>query len=152
MLRDKLSHAKHEYHWAKTVSATETPSNGVDLKGFSSATVLVSVGAMTNSGSTDLETWSFSLQESDSESSGFANVDEDDFLLDYGTNDGSVSSGVFATVDDDEDELDDEQNLTVGYIGTKRYIRVVATAANTPGDTPIAVSVVKESMQKPQAD
>lgn len=150
MLKDRISHAKHELHWAKTISSDETPSDGIDLKGFSAATVLVSVGALTNSGSSPLEKWEFTIQESDSESSDFADVSSDDLLVDYGTNDGSVSSGVFATVDAGNDNLDENQNLAIGYIGTKRYIKVNATATNSPGDTPIAVSVIKESLQKPQ--
>lgn len=148
MLRDKLSHAKHELHFADTLSSTNDP-DGVDLQGFTSATVICSIGAITNVTNSPQPSWTLKLQESDSASSGFSDVDEDDMLVDYGNNDGSVTSGVFATVDD---AGEDDANYTVGYIGTKQYIRVVATAANTPGNTPIAVSVVKESMQKPQAD
>lgn len=152
MLKDRLSHAKHELHWAKTISSDETPTDGVDLQEFSSATVIVSVGALSSSGSSPLEKWEFTIQESDSESSGFSNVDDDDVLTEYGKNDGSVSSGVFATVDADNDNLDENQNLSIGYIGTKRYIKVNAAATNSPGNTPIAVSVIKEALQKPQDD
>lgn len=152
MLRDKLSHFEHELHWAKTVSSDETPSSGVDLQGYSAATVLVSIGALADSGGSPLENWEFKIQESDTSNSGFSEVDEDDLLLEYGKNDGSVSSGVFATVDANEDELDENQNLTVGYIGSKRYIKIDAVANNSPGNTPIAVSVIKEALQKPQAD
>ena len=148
MLRDRISHAKHEIHWVKTLdgNSAETPSSGIDLKGYSAATVLCSIGELTSVGSSPLEKWTFALQESDSESSGFSAVDEDDMLLDYGNNDGSVSSGVFATVDAADE---DEANYSVGYIGTSRYIRVVATPTNSPGNTAIAVSVIKEALQKP---
>lgn len=157
MLRDKVSHFKHELLFAKTLDGTskEEPANGVDLKGYSAATVVCSVGSMTNTGnSPDVEKWELSLEESDSESSGFSAVDEDDMLLDYGTNDGSVTSGVFATIDDEEDGgLADNQNFVVGYIGTKRYIRVVADpSSDSPGDTPIAVTVIKEALQKPASE
>ena len=148
-LRDKISHAKHEYHWAKTVTTTETPSAGIDLKGFGSATVLCSIGTMTNVANSPQPSWKFKLQESDSAGSGFTVVDEADILLDYGNNNGSVADGVFATVDA---AAEDEANYSVGYIGSSRYIRVVATAANTPGATPIAVSIIKEAYQKPASE
>ncbi len=148
MLRDRISHAKHELMFADTLSATNDP-DGVDLKGFSAATVICSVGEITNIANSPTPSWTLKLQESDSASSGFSDVDEGDMLLDYGNNDGEATDGVFATIDAADE---DDTNYTVGYIGTSRYIRVVATAADTPGDTPIAVTVVKESMQKPQAD
>jgi len=143
MLKDRISHAKHELMFAGTLTATNDPS-GVDLQGFSAATVVCSIGEMTNVGNT--ESWTFALEESDSVASGYTDVAESDMLLEYGNNDGSAASGVFATVDD---AAGDEANYTVGYSGSKRYIRVVATAANTPGATTIAVSVIKEALQKP---
>ena len=96
MLRDKISHAKHELLFCKTVSATETPTNGVDLKGYASATAVCSIGTVTNIANSPQPSWTFKLQESDDNSS-FTDVAESDMLLDYGNNDGSVSSGVFAT-------------------------------------------------------
>jgi hypothetical protein len=149
MLKDKLSHSKNEKHFCKTLTATETPSSGVDLKGFSAATVICTVGAITNIANSPTPSWTLTLQESDSASTGFTAVDDDDALTTYGNNDGSLTAGVFATIDaaDEDDAI-----YTVGYIGTKRYIRVVATAADTPGATPISVVVQKEALQKPQDD
>ncbi len=152
MLKDRISHAKHELLFCEETDATKTPGTGIDLQGYSAATVVCSVGALTNSGSSPPEKWEFKLEESDSSGSGFSAVDSDDILLDYGKNDGSVSSGVFATVDADTLDLDENQNISVGYIGSKRYIRVVATPSNTPGNTPLAVSVIKEGLQKPTDD
>ena len=40
----------------------------------------------------------------------------------------------------------DDAVYRVGYVGIRRYLRVVATAANTPGNTPIAVLVVGEKL------
>ena len=147
MLRDKISHAKHEHVFCKTLSATET-SGGVDLKGYSSATVICSIGEITNIANSPTPSWTFKLQESDNDST-YSDVAESDMLLDYGNNDGSVTSGVFATVDA---AAEDDANYSVGYIGTSRYVRVVATAADTPGATPIAVNVVKEALQKPASE
>lgn len=146
-LRDMISHAKHEYVFCKTLTATET-SSGVDLKGYSSATVLCSIGAMTNAANSPTPSWTFALEESDDDST-YTDVAEADILLDYGNNDGSVTSGVFATVDA---ASEDAANYSVGYIGSSRYIRVVATAADTPGNTPVAVNVIKEALQKPASE
>lgn len=148
MLKDMISHVKNELLFCKTVSATETPTNGVDLQGFTSATVVCSIGTITNISNSPTPSWTFKLQESDNDSS-YSDVAEADCLVTYGSNDGSVTSGVFATVDAADK---DDANYTIGYIGTKRYVRVVATAADTPGNTPIAVNVIKESMQRPQDD
>lgn len=148
MLRDKISHVKNELHFADTLSSTNDP-DGVDLQGFYSCNVLCAVGEMTNVDGSPAESWTLKLQESDSASSDFTDVDEDDMLLEFGNNDGSATGGVFATIDSADE---DDAVYTVGYIGTKRYIRVVATAANTPGDTPISVIMVKGSMDKPQDD
>lgn len=146
MLRDMISHVKNTLHFAGTYSSTKTPTNGIDLTGYSSCTILCAIGAMTNSGSGQ---WTFTLQESDSQSSGFSTVGSADVLLDYGLNDGSISSGVFATVDA---ASEDEAVYTIGYIGSKRYVRVVATAANTPGNTAITCAMALGALQKPQDD
>jgi hypothetical protein len=37
---------------------------------------------------------------------------------------------------------EDDEAYRVGYIGTKRYVRVVAIAANAPGNTPLSVLAV----------
>lgn len=149
MLRDTISHVKNELHFAETLSATKDDATGVDLQGFSACNVICAVGEITNISNSPTPSWTLKLQESDSSSSDFSDVDGDDILLEYGNNDGSVTSGVFATIDA---AADDDAVYTVGYIGTKRYIRVVATADDTPGDTPISVVMVKQSMDKPQDD
>lgn len=87
----------------------------VDLQGFNSATLVVSTGAIVGAGD-----FSVKLQESDTETLGdFTDVDADDLL-------GSFS----ATLPADSVE-------TVGYRGTKRYVRVVFTRN---GGTSIAAS------------
>lgn len=128
-------------HYCGTYTATQTPSSGVDLKGLRQAEVVVYVGAVTNiDASPDDASWTFTLEHSDLESSGFAAVADDDVVLEDG---GSISSGLFATVDA---AAEDEAIYRVGYVGSKRFLRVVATAASTPGDSPIAVMVVGEKL------
>lgn len=148
MLKDMISHVKNELLFADTYSSDNSPSSGVDLQGFSSATVVCSVGPMTNVGGSPPESWELKLYESD-DNSAFTEVAESDTLLSYGNNDGAVNSGVFATIDAADK---DDANYTIGYLGSKRYIKVDAVATNTPGNTAIACNVIKEALQKPQDD
>lgn len=148
MLRDHLALSKNVLLFAKTVTATETPSTGIDLKGFSSCTVVCSVGTITNVANSPQPSWTLALQHSD-DNSAFSAVASTDVNLTYGKNDGSITNGVFATIDA---AAEDDAIFTIGYIGVKRYIRVVATAANTPGATPIAVTVNLGALQIPQDD
>jgi hypothetical protein len=149
MLRDAISHSKNELHFCKSLTATETPSTGVDLKGFNSATIIAAIGTITNIANSPVPSWTLKLEESDSAATGFSAVAEADMLLDYGNNDGSVTTGVWATIDA---AAEDDKIYTCGYIGTKRYIRVIATAADTPGATPVTVVIQKGALQKPQDD
>jgi len=148
MLKDFVSKTANKYHYAGIYTATETPGSGIDLKGCSSATVICLIGAITNIANSPVPSWTFTLQDSADDST-YAAVETADVLITYGKNDGAVASGVFATIDA---AADDAALYSIGYIGDKRYIRVVATAADTPGNTAIAVSVVCESLQKPQDD
>ena len=126
-------------HWTKTVTATETPSSGVDVRDYGAALVLATVGAITNIANSPVPSWTLKLQESDDDST-FTDVAAADVALADHNNDGSITSGVFATIDAADE---DDQCYSCSYIGTKRYIRVVATAADTPGATPISVVVAR---------
>lgn len=128
-------------HYGGTYTSTQTPSSGVDVSDLVSAEILVDIGTITNIANSPVPSWTFALQHSDSESADFEAVASADVALNSGNNDGAVSSGVFATVDA---AAEDDTVYRVGYIGTKRYVRVVATAADTPGATPISVLVVGE--------
>lgn len=139
--RDMHSHVKAVQHIsAADYTATETPTNGVDTQGFDSAEFLISIGAVTNIANSPQPSWTFKLQESDSQSSGFSDVTDSSVVL-TGSAASPVtspdsSSGVFLTVDA---ASEDDAVYRVGYVGAKRYVRVVATAANSPGSTPISV-------------
>ncbi len=152
--RDLHSNVKVVQHVAaQAITATNTPSNGVDLKGFESAEFLISVGAVTNIANSPQPTWAFKLQDSDDDST-FADVTNSDYVL-VGSAASPVaapdsSTGVFLTIDD---AAEDAATYRVGYVGPKRYVRVVATAANTPGSTPYAVvAVLGNPHQTPTAD
>ena len=128
-------------HINGTVSTTQTPTNGVDLQGLASAEIVVDIGAVTNIANSPQPSWTFALQHSDTVNSGFAAVEATDAVLPDGAALGA--NGVFATVDD---AAEDDAIYRIGYIGNKRYVRVVATAANTPGNTPICVTVAGEEL------
>lgn len=142
-LRDLHSNVKAVSHIIGTVSATQTPTNGVDTLGFSAVEFAIHIGTVTNIANSPQPSWAFKLQESDSQSSGFTDVVTAADVL-VGSAQSPVttpdaSTGVFLTVDG---AADDDKVYRIGYIGTKRYVRVVATAANTPGNTPLSVIAI----------
>lgn len=152
--RDLHSNIKVVQHVAaQAITTTNTPSNGVDLKGFESAEFLIAIGTVTNIANSPQPSWAFKLQDSDDDSD-FSDVTDSNVVL-VGSAKSPVaapnsSTGVFLTVDA---AAEDAQTYRVGYVGAKRYVRVVATAANTPGSTPYAVvAVLSNAHQTPTAD
>lgn len=103
---------------APAVVAANTNGITVDLKGFDSALFVVNTGAIDAAGA-----FSIKLQESDTGTSGWADVVPADIL-----------GGAPAT-------LEANAAYRIGYIGSKRkrYVRAVATKA---GGTSIALGVV----------
>lgn len=144
IMRDLHSNIKAVQHVAAALkTATDTPSNGIDRSGFSSLEFLIAIGAVTNIANSPQPTWAFKLQESDSISSGFTDVVDANMVL-VGSAKSPVaapnsSTGVFLTVDD---AAEDAQVYRIGYIGNKRYVRVISTAVNTPGNTPLAIIAI----------
>lgn len=95
---------------------TTTKSNILDTRGFQSVAVLITIGAFTGAdGSDHLD---FTLQESDT-------TNDVDFTNVAAGN----QQGTFATVNDTTTTV--KKNQIVGYIGIKRYIRVVGTYTGT---------------------
>ena len=141
-------------HISGAKTATVTPSNGVDLRDFvGGVDVAIHVGVVTNIANSPHPSWTFHFEESDSVSSGFTavtnsdDVDIEGSLTPVTTPDSST--GVFLTIDA---AAEDDATYRVGYLGSKRYLRVVATAANTPGSTPIVVLILGVPRLKPGAD
>lgn len=141
-------------HISGAKTATVTPSSGVDLRDFvDGVDVFIHVGAVTNIANSPQPSWTFHFEESDSESSGFTavtssdDVDIEGSLAPVTTPDSAT--GVFLTIDA---ASEDDNTYRVGYLGSKRYLRVVATAANTPGSTVIVALVVGVPRLKPGAD
>lgn len=113
----------------------DTNGTGADLQGFESATVIAMVGAegITLSGTDKIE---FKLEHSDDDSTYTAVTASADVV--EGTVD---SSGIFATFDDNAEA---PAVATIGYVGGKRYVRVVDERSGTHGSaTPTAAVIVK---------
>lgn len=103
---------------APAVLAANTNGVSIDLKGFDSALFVINTGAIDAAGD-----FTVKLQESDTGTSGWTDVDAADLL-------GSVPATLAANT-----------AYRIGYIGSKRkrYVRAVATKA---GGTSIAAGVV----------
>jgi len=127
---------------AEALDADNTPV-AIDLNGYSSALVefSVGVGGITFSGTNKVE---FKLTHSDDDST-YTAVDIDDVDL-TDSNISAVGSGgivysliaahAAATV------------VNVGYVGNKRYLKVLADFSGTHGTaTPMACSVIKGNPQ-----
>tara|TARA_Y100000114_G_scaffold38332_1_gene34007 strand:+ start:592 stop:1056 length:465 start_codon:yes stop_codon:yes gene_type:complete len=124
---------------AAAVRSAAANGTGVDLQGYESATVLVDVGA---EGDTLSSTVFFevSLEESDDNST-FTDVEQ------AGIVDGTIASGgIFLKLDGTTGGDPDSSGgiFRVGYVGGKRYIRVVLAKTGTHSNgTPLGAMVIK---------
>ena len=117
-MRDTYHGFKAVTALAAAVVAANTNGVAVDLKGYDSALFLVGTGAIEAAGD-----FTVKLQESDTGTSGWTDVDPKDLL-----------DGV-------PDELEADTAYRIGYIGSKRkrYVRAVAVKS---GGTSIALNVI----------
>ena len=141
-------------HISGAKTATVTPARGVDLRDFAGGVdALIYVGAVANIASSPQPSWTFHFEESDSDTSGFTAVTNADDVDIEGSLSPvaapNASTGVFLTVDA---AAKDDKIYRVGYLGSKRYLRVVATAANTPGSTEIVATILGQPLLRPAAD
>lgn len=123
---------------AAAVTTTQT-STAINTAGADSVEFLISIGTVTNIANSPQPSWAFKLQDS-ADNSTFADVTDSNHVL-VGSAQSPVaapnsSTGVFLTVDA---AAEDAKTYRVGYVGPKQYVRVVGTAANTPGSTPMAI-------------
>ena len=114
---------------------------GVDLQGYESATVLVDVGAEGDTLSSSVH-FEISLEESDDDST-YTDVAQASII------DGTIASGgIFLKLDGTAGGNPDSTGgiFRVGYVGNKRYIRVVIAKTGTHSTgTPIGAMVVRGS-------
>ena len=120
----------------KTAAANGT---GVDLQGYESATVLVEVGAEGDTLSSSVY-FEVSLEHSDDDST-YTDVAQADII------DGTISSGgIFLKLDGTANGNPDTAGeiYRVGYVGGKRYVRVVLAKTGTHSNgTPLGAMIVR---------
>lgn len=136
MMRDLVSRlAEVQVIGPATLSADNTPST-IDLAGFNSALILLSVGAggITFTSSNKVE---FVVTHSDDDTT-YTNVTDADVQGVSGISNGIVRSLVAAKA------AADTAPTEIGYIGNKRYLKVLADFSGTHATgTPVSVVLVK---------
>ena len=107
--------------------------DGVDLTGFESATIVVSTGVEGDTLSSTVKI-DFKLEDS-SDDVTYTAVSSG--IIDATAN----ANGIFLTLDDNAET---PQVTVVGYVGGKKYVRVVGTLTGThTNGTPISATVIK---------
>lgn len=120
------------------LSADNTPG-AIDLLGWNSAVIATSVGigGITFSGTNKVE---FKLTHSDDNST-YAAVESTDVVMPYGETLGS--GGIIRSLIVEKAAADTTVH-TVGYVGKKRYLKLLADFSGTHGSgTPISATVIK---------
>lgn len=123
---------------AATLAADNTPA-GVDLIDARTATILlnVGVGGISFNGTNKIE---FVLTHSDAADDGYTAVTADDLIADDLTP-GTITNGIIRALNAAHAAATVQK---VGYVGGKRYLKLLADFSGTHGTgTPIAALVVK---------
>jgi len=108
------------------IKATDTYSSIVDLQDFEACDIIVNLGVCT--GATGNTYVTPVLQESDSLlEAGFSTVDSGDYL------------GGLTKVDD---LAEDNTVQHVGYVGSKRYLRVLMDVTSTMTNVPVSITAI----------
>lgn len=112
---DMRNNAEYGLALSATLSGT-TPSAGdwIDMKGWEALTFTVSTGTVTDAGTT--AGFAFEVQESDTTAAADATAVADADLV-------GTEAALTVTADTDDDKLIG----SIGYVGSKRYVRIVAT-------------------------
>jgi len=115
------------------VSATATHTD-IDLAGFNSACLLISIGLDAGTGLSATDYWTFTLKDSP-DGTTYTNVETADML------DLTVTSGVVLVVDA---TTEDNAIYKLGYVGGKRYLELTYTETTTGSNaTPMSIVLVK---------
>ena len=140
-MKDLSNNISPAVRLAAAVRRAAANGTGVDLQGYESATVLVDVGAEGDTLSSSVH-FEVSLEESDDNST-FTDVAQASII------DGTIASGgIFLKLDGTAGGNPDSTGgiFRVGYVGNKRYIRVVLAKTGTHSNgTPIGAMVVRGS-------
>lgn len=114
-MRDNVNNTQMVFLGTLALSGT-TPaaSKWADLRGFDSASIIVKTNTVTDAGTA--EGFSFVIQDGDDTTAAGASAVADSELL-------GSESDLTVTVDTDDNKLIG----AVGYVGNKRYLRIVGT-------------------------
>jgi hypothetical protein len=110
--------------------ATPAAGDWIDMQGWEALTFSVSTGTVTDAGTTS--GFSFEVQESDTTAAADATAVADADLV-------GLESALTVTADDDDNKLIG----SIGYVGSKRYVRIVATGT-TGTDAAVTVHARKD--------
>jgi hypothetical protein len=112
---DMRNNAEYGLGLSATLSGT-TPAAGdwIDMQGWEALTFTVSTGTVTDAGTTS--GFAFEVQESDTTAAADATAVADADLV-------GLESALTVTDDTDDNKLIG----SIGYVGSKRYVRIVAT-------------------------
>lgn len=128
-MRDIVHNIKIVNAVAPAVRSASVDGDAVDLKGFDSVALAVTVGAVTGAGNMTVK-----LQESDASGSGFTDVDPDHLQGDGLSN--PLVTGA---------------TTKIGYRGFKRYLRAVLTLNSGTSVTLGAVFILGHASERPVA-
>lgn len=115
---------------ATLAGATPAAGDWIDMQGWEALTFTVSTGTVTDAGTAS--GFSFEVQESDTTAAVDATAVADADLV-------GDESDLTVTADTDDDKLIG----SIGYIGSKRYVRIVATGT-TGTDAAVTVHARKD--------
>lgn len=108
---------------------TKASGDWIDMQGFNSLTFTVSTGTVTDAGTAS--GFAFQVEESDTTADGDATAVADADLI-----------GTEAALTVTDDGADDDFIGTIGYTGSKRYVRMTATGT-TGTDAVVASHAIK---------
>lgn len=139
-MRDRYSEETIEQLIDPAVATSDVNGSSLDLQGYTSGTIIVSVGESADASSL-ASTIKFDIE--------IEHSDDDSTFADCAVGDtvGEVSAGNFGTIDS---SADDDAVFTVHYVGSKRYVRPVLnfTGTHTNG-TPIGAVGIKRGYKYP---
>jgi len=128
---DMRNNAEYGLGLSATLSgATPAAGDWIDMQGWEALTFTVSTGTVTDAGTAS--GFSFEVQESDTTAAAAATAVADADLV-------GLESALTVTADTDDDKLIG----SIGYIGSKRYVRIVATGT-TGTDAAVTVHARKD--------
>lgn len=128
---DMRNNAEYGLGLSATLSGT-TPAAGdwIDMQGWEALTFTVSTGTVTDAGTAS--GFAFEVQESDTTAAADATAVADADLV-------GLESALTVTDDTDDNKLIG----SIGYVGSKRYVRIVATGT-TGTDAAVTVHARKD--------